>query len=100
MAKHIQQIDIEAYRGIHDLKLRNLNSINILTGNNNSGKTSALELISGLRDPYSILAWTGMILNRVSRGRKKVFYQEIYNMFSVDSEKKEIGYKFWDKNNI
>lgn len=100
MAKHIRQIDIEAYRGIHDLKLRNLNSINILTGNNNSGKTSVLELLSGLRDPYSILAWTGMILNRVSRGRKKMFYQELYNLFPVDAEDKMIGYEFRDENGI
>ena len=84
MAKHIRQIDIEAYRGIQDLSLKNLNSINILTGNNNSGKTSVLELISSLRDPYSILAWTGMILNRVSSVRKKLFYQEFYNLFPVD----------------
>ena len=71
MARHIRQIDIQAYRGIHGLELKNLNSINILTGNNNCGKTSVLELLSGLRDPYSILAWTGMILNQVSRARKK-----------------------------
>lgn len=100
MAKHIQQIDIEAYRGIHDLKLGNLNSINILTGDNNSGKTSVLELISGMRDPYSILAWTGMILNRVSTARKKLFYQELYNLFPVDSEEKVIGYKFLDNNDV
>lgn len=98
MAIHIQQIDIEAYRGIHDLRLRSLNHINILTGDNNSGKTSVLELLSGMRDPYSILAWTGMILNRVSTTRKKLFYQELYNLFPVDAEKKEIGYRFLDNN--
>ena len=100
MAKHIQQIDIEAYRGIHDLTLKNLNSINILTGNNNSGKTSVLELISSLRDPYSILEWTGMILNRVSSVRKKLFYQEFYNLFPVDAKQKVIGYKFLDNNEV
>lgn len=99
MAKHIRQIDIEAYRGIHDLKLGNLNSINILTGNNNSGKTSVLELISSLRDPYSIKAWTGMVLNRVSKAKKKILYQEFYNLFPIDAEQKEIGYRFVDDNN-
>lgn len=90
-------IDIEAYRGIHDLKLKNLNSINILTGNNSSGKTSVLEVIYGLREPYSILAWTGIILNRVSKARKKIFYQEFYNLFPVDAEQKVISYKFLDE---
>ena len=100
MARHIRQVDIKAYRGIHDLELKNLNSINILTGNNNCGKTSVLELLSGLRDPYSILAWTGMILNRVSRARKKIFYQELYNLFPVDEEQKLIGYQFLDDHDV
>lgn len=100
MARHIRQLDIEAYRGIQDLKLRNLNHINILTGDNNSGKTSVLEVLSGMRDPYSILAWTSMILNRVSIARKKLFYHELYNLFPVDAEEKVIGYKFGDDKGI
>lgn len=100
MARHIQQLDIEAYRGIQDLKLKNLNHINILTGDNNSGKTSVLEVLSGMRDPYSILAWTGMILNRVSMVRKKLFYQELYNLFPVDTEEKMIGYQFEDDRGV
>ena len=43
MEKHIQQFNIHAYKGIHDLTLDHLNSINILTGDNNSGKTSVLD---------------------------------------------------------
>ncbi len=100
MARHIQHLDIEAYRGIQNLKLKNLNHINILTGDNNSGKTSVLEVLSGMRDPYSILAWTGMILNRVSMARKKLFYQELYNLFPVDAEEKVIGYKFKDNKDV
>lgn len=47
-ARHIDDFRIEAYRGIKDLHLQDLNDINILTGNNNSGKTSVLELLSSL----------------------------------------------------
>lgn len=100
MARHIQQLNIKAYRGIQDLKLKNLNHINILTGDNNSGKTSVLEVLSGMRDPYSILAWTGMILNRVSMVRKKLFFQELYNLFPVDAEEKMIGYQFEDDRGV
>ncbi len=32
MARHIRQIDIKAYRGIHGLELKNLNSINMMLG--------------------------------------------------------------------
>lgn len=45
MAIHIKDFDIQEYRGIKNLTLKNLNSINILTGNNNSGKTSILEIL-------------------------------------------------------
>lgn len=100
MARHIQQLDIEAYRGIQDLKLKNLNHINILTGDNNSGKTSVLEVFSCLKAPYSIKAWTGMVLNRLSVVRKKMFYQEFYNLFPIDSEEKVIGYAFLDDKDV
>ena len=53
-----------------------------------------------MRDPYSILAWTSMILNRVSIARKKLFYQELYNLFPVDAEEKVIGYKFKDNKDV
>lgn len=35
----INSINIETFRGISNLKLDNLAEINILTGDNNSGKT-------------------------------------------------------------
>ena len=45
MEKHIQKFTIHAYKGIQNLTLDHLNLINILTGDNNSGKTSILELV-------------------------------------------------------
>ena len=45
MAEHIRELFIHDYKGIHELKLQHLNSINILTGDNNSGKTSVLEVL-------------------------------------------------------
>lgn len=45
MAQHVRELFIHGYKGIHELKLEQLNSINILTGDNNSGKTSILELL-------------------------------------------------------
>lgn len=41
-----------------------------------------------------------MILNRVSSVRKKLFYQEFYNLFPVDAKQKVIGYKFLDNNEV
>ena len=46
MEKHIQKFTIHAYKGIQNLTLDHLNLINILTGDNNSGKTSIFEYLS------------------------------------------------------
>ena len=46
-----QTIDIKAYRGLKNITLQNLSRVNILVGENNTGKTSILEAIQLLRDP-------------------------------------------------
>lgn len=38
MEVYISELDIETYRGIKNLKMENLAPINIITGDNNSGK--------------------------------------------------------------
>ena len=43
MAIHVSELNIETYRGIKALKLENFASVNIITGDNNCGKTSVLE---------------------------------------------------------
>lgn len=43
MEKYIKSLKIKGYRGIKDLELKDLKDINIIVGDNNSGKTSLLE---------------------------------------------------------
>lgn len=50
MEVYISELDIEAYRGIKNLKMENLAPINIITGDNNSGKTSVLELLQSVKN--------------------------------------------------
>ena len=45
MNNHISGISIKSFRGIKNLELKDTKLINILTGGNNSGKTSVLEVI-------------------------------------------------------
>ena len=47
----LKKIKIEAYRGIRLLELDNLTRVNILLGENGSGKTSVLEAISLMSNP-------------------------------------------------
>lgn len=79
-ARHIRDFKIDCYRGLRDLELQDLNEINILTGNNNSGKTSVLELISTLRSPLSISTW--IKLCRMTRNGS--YYTGVLNLFPAD----------------
>ncbi len=94
---HVQEYTIHSYRGIHELTLSGLNRINILTGDNNSGKTSVLELLATIDNPQDIGAW--YLGSRVfgTRGKYGRIYNGFYNMFPIDDEEKRIAYKFIDE---
>lgn len=94
MAIHIKNFKIQSYRGIQNLALEKLNSINLLTGDNNSGKTSILELLSTIDNPQDIGTW--VLPSRASNGRirSSSFFSGFYNMFPVDGEEKCISYEY------
>lgn len=87
-ARHIEDFKIDCYRGLRNLKLQDLNEINILTGNNNSGKTSVLELISTLKSPLSISTW--IKLCRMARNGS--YYTGVLNLFPADLNQMTIGF--------
>ena len=49
--KYIEDLSIHNFRGLKNVKLMNTNQINILVGDNNSGKTSILEAIQLMEYP-------------------------------------------------
>lgn len=53
MTDYFKELFISQYRGIKQLNLTDLNSVNIILGDNNSGKSSLLEAIYLLRSPFS-----------------------------------------------
>lgn len=94
MAQHIRKIDINTYRGINNLSLDNLGDINILVGDNNSGKTSVLESILLLSNPSSfgnVVTVSRMRdqFKRLSMGSLS-FYDSFICMFNMMKEKKRI----------
>lgn len=89
-ARHISNFFIDCYRGLKNLELRDLNDINILTGNNNSGKTSVLELLSSLENPENIYTWIKMC--RLPRNGN--LYAGILNLFPTNSDCLEIKYAY------
>jgi AAA15 family ATPase/GTPase len=52
MASHINELNIESYKGFVDFSIKDLSQVNIILGDNNSGKTSLLEAIQILQMPY------------------------------------------------
>lgn len=53
----IADFEIQSYRGLRSLKLEDLSQINILVGENNSGKTSVLEALLIFSNPLDWHSW-------------------------------------------
>jgi len=59
-----ETITIDGFRGLRDLRLEGLGAVNILVGDNNSGKTSVLEAMSIACNPFGPQEWLAMIRRR------------------------------------
>ena len=57
-------VTIDGFRALRHLELHGLGLINILVGENNSGKTSVLEALSILCNPLDPLEWLRMVQRR------------------------------------
>ena len=92
MSGFISNINISSYRGIKNLQLKDLEQINILTGDNNSGKTSVLEIINTFSQPDQIKSWLDVsrednyLLGGIS------IYERLNDLFNVNSEEKKVEY--------
>jgi len=93
MAVHIKNLNIESFRGIRGLALDNLNHVNIIAGDNNSGKTSVLEALMLLRSPMDFQTTL-----RVARARDKGYpfnnaslYENFLNLFPRNVDEFEIS---------
>ena len=60
----LESVSIDGFRGLRNLELKGLGPINLLVGENNSGKTSALEAISILCNPHHPHEWLAMVRRR------------------------------------
>lgn len=94
MAEHIKDIDIVSFRGIDSLQLHDLQPVNILTGDNNCGKTSVLEVLESFEEPGSFRAWRSL-LRKESTGlfpERFSYYEGFCDLFDVNREEKRLEY--------
>lgn len=64
----IKSFQIDGFRGIRNLSVEHLNRVNLIVGDNNSGKTSVLEALQLLKNPSQLSN-----LFRVARLREGMF---------------------------
>src|SRR5438034_11209422 len=57
-------VTIDGFRGLRHLRLDGLGRLNILVGENNSGKTSVLEALSILCNAFEPYEWVSMVRRR------------------------------------
>ena len=88
----LKAISIKGFRGIQNLTIQNLGAINLIVGDNNCGKTSALEAIELLRTSGNLAN-----LYRVARQRENLtvfgtnsVYDSFVCMFPHDGSELEI----------
>ena len=88
----ISRLVVERFRGISNLKIDNLNSINLVVGDNNCGKTSVLEVLQLFRTSELL----GNIYT-IARQRESIFgmnsnslYENFICMFPHDGSDLEI----------
>lgn len=94
---HISALHIETYRGIKNLNLEDFTGVNILTGNNNCGKTSVLELLNTLIDPTQAQIWQSLIRRPFGLGRNISFYEGFIDLFDkASNEEPKIRYSIID----
>ena len=99
MTHHINEFTVHDYKGIHELTLKDIASINILTGDNNSGKTSLLELIATTEDPSSLWNWRSALrINNISFFRCRSYFEGFCNLFPFEqAEGKKVEYEWLDQ---
>jgi energy-coupling factor transporter ATP-binding protein EcfA2 len=61
---HFSNIQLQAFRGLHDVALNECADINLLIGKNNSGKTTVLEALAILCRPDDIAWWIDTVWPR------------------------------------
>ena len=95
MTRHISNLNIETFRGIKGLELKDLGDVNILVGANNCGKTSVLEatMLLGAPDSFpNILSCSRLReANRLNTRFTNSFFDSFLLLFNRLSDELEIG---------
>lgn len=84
--RHLDSLTIGAFRGLRDVKLEGLGSVNVLVGDNNSGKTSVLEALALFARPFDDMNWFRCASYRDLGGKSSPFREAVKYWFPSGSD--------------
>ena len=96
----ISELTIEKFRGIDNLKLDALGKVNIIAGENNTGKTSILEVIESLQGPNNLRAWR-LLGKREGNSGPRMYttvYDTMKSLFPINNEMNKTYISYSGKN--
>lgn len=96
---HVKSLNIETYRGIHNLHLGGFTGVNIFTGDNNCGKTSVLEVLQTVGNPCSPVVWSQLGRTEKYPNPSQTVFESIKNLYSIAESEMRIAYKKEDDKN-
>ena len=96
----IKSIEINQFRNIKKLTLSNFSDINLIVGDNNSGKTTLLEAIQLLFAKSRISSIKNVINQRtVLSPNNNSFYTSFIKMFNIEQNKEQLEFDIYANSN-
>lgn len=96
----IKSIEINQFRGIRKLSVSEFSEINLIVGDNNSGKTSFLEAIQLLFAKSQLSSIKNVVEQRtVLKPNSNSFYTSFIKMFHVEQDKEQLGIDIYAHSN-
>ena len=97
---HIKSVEINEFRGIRHIDLTDFSDINILTGDNNCGKTTILEAIQLLFVKAQLSSVKNVINQRTVLNSNSSFYTSFIKMFNTGLSTERLSFDISANSNI
>lgn len=91
----IKSIEINQFRGIQRLAVSDFSNINLIVGDNNSGKTTFLEAIQLLFAKSQLSSIKNVINQRTLLNPGNNFYTSFIKMFNMEQDKENLGFDIY-----
>lgn len=95
----IKLIEINQFRGIQKLTVSDFSNINLIVGDNNSGKTTFLEAIQLLFAKSQLSSIKNVINQRTVLNSNSSFYTSFIKMFNIQQNKKFLEFDIYAHSN-